>query len=311
MIVLEIDSVGVRYGERRVLTAASLRAPAGKVTVLIGRNGAGKTTLLRVGVGLQQPTHGVVRFHGRAYLRPRLAHLARAGLFFLPDRDILDPTIPVGLQLEAVSRHYSGPGVEALVDLCGLAGLSGAWPVSLSNGDLRRAELAIALARRPTCLVADEPLRGIDPRDVEVISRALGLVRGNGRSRGRHGPRARIAPGTGRHRGLVCRRNDPRVPHRGRRVGGCAAPAGLFRLGPPASSAGLRLGDDMFKYGLSLALASVPRRRSSFTRSRQRHRKSLAPCCSSASMARSRASSGYSSQRGLPTTSGMSPKSPR
>ena len=173
MNVLEIDSVGVRYGERRVLTAASLRAPAGKVTALIGRNGVGKTTLLRVGVGLQQPTHGVVRLHGRAYLRPRLAHLARAGLFFLPDRDIIDPSIPVGLQLEAVSRHYSGPGVDVLVDLCGLAGLSGARPVSLSNGDLRRAELALALARRPTCLVADEPLRGIDPRDVEVISRAL------------------------------------------------------------------------------------------------------------------------------------------
>lgn len=173
MIGLEIDSVGVSYGDRPVLTAASLRAPPGKVTVLVGRNGVGKTTLLRVGVGLQQATHGVVRFNGRAYVRPRLSRLARAGLFYLPAREILDPFIPAGLQLQAVSRHYKGPNAEALAESFGLAELFMARPASFSGGELRRAELALALARRPACLVADEPFRGIDPRDVEVIGLAL------------------------------------------------------------------------------------------------------------------------------------------
>ena len=172
-MVLEIDSVGVSYGDRHVLTAASLRAPAGRITALVGRNGVGKTSLLRVGVGLQQPTHGVVRLNGRAYPRPSLPRLARAGLFFLPARDILDPFVPVGLQLEAVSRFYSGPRAETLGELLGLGGLLAGRPVSLSGGELRRAELALALARQPACLVADEPFRGIDPRDIEIIGRAL------------------------------------------------------------------------------------------------------------------------------------------
>ena len=152
MIGLEIDSVGVSYGDRPVLTAASLRAPPGKVTELVGRNGVGKTTLLRVGVGLQQATHGVVRFNGRAYVRPRLSRLARAGLFYLPAREILDPFIPAGLQLQAVSRHYKGPNAEALAESFGLAELFMARPASFSGGELRRA---------------------IDPRDVEVIGLAL------------------------------------------------------------------------------------------------------------------------------------------
>ena len=99
--------------------------------------------------------------------------MARAGRFFLPARDILDPFVPVGLQLEAVSRFYSGPRAETLGELLGLGGLLAGRPVSLSGGELRRAELALALARQPACLVADEPFRGIDPRDIEIIGRAL------------------------------------------------------------------------------------------------------------------------------------------
>lgn len=173
MTVLEIDSVGVSYGERHVLTAASLRARAGRITALVGRNGAGKTSLLRVGVGLQRANHGIVRFNGRWYPRPSLARFARAGLFYLPAQRILDPFIPLGRQLAAVRDHYAGPELLSLVESLGLTEVVSAAPASLSGGELRRAELALALARKPTCLVADEPFRGIDPRDIEIVMQAL------------------------------------------------------------------------------------------------------------------------------------------
>lgn len=172
-MILELDSIGVTYGDRRILTAASLRAPAGRITALVGRNGAGKTSLLRVAVGLQRPDHGRIRFVERIHQRPRLATLARAGLFYLPARAILDPFVPVGRQLAAVSDHFRGPGVEALAERLVLGERLDSPPAALSAGELRRSEIALACARRPVCLIADEPLRGIDPLDMELVAAAL------------------------------------------------------------------------------------------------------------------------------------------
>ncbi len=165
MTVLELDSIGVSYGLRRVLTAASLRAPAGRVTAL---------------VGLQPLEHGTVRLGGKHYRRPRLATLARAGLFYLPATNILDPFIAVQRQLTAVSRYFGGPRIPDLLARFGLAGVATQAPASLSGGELRRAELALAAARHPTCLVADEPFRGLDPRDIEVLVDAIRSIAAGG-----------------------------------------------------------------------------------------------------------------------------------
>ncbi|MEZ4587169.1 MAG: ATP-binding cassette domain-containing protein [Gemmatimonadales bacterium] len=175
MIALEADGIGVSYGARRVLTSASLRAAEGRVTALIGRNGVGKTSLLRVAVGLQRAEHGLVRLHGRTVGRPRLATLARAGLFFLPARQILEPFMPLGRQLEAVGKHYGGPDLEEIAGRLGLTEIWSVAPCRFSGGEQRRAELGLALARGPSCLVVDEPFRGIDTRDIEVL---VAMLRG-------------------------------------------------------------------------------------------------------------------------------------
>lgn len=180
MIVFDLDSIGVWYGPRRVLSAASLRARAGGVTALIGRNGTGKTSLLQAGVGLQRFTHGSVRLNGVLYLRPRLATLARAGLFYLPARNILEPTLPVRRQLAAISQYFAGPAVEYVIDLLRLGAVAHQAPQTLSGGELRRAEVAAAIARRPKCLVADEPFRGLDPRDIDLLAGSLRALAGDG-----------------------------------------------------------------------------------------------------------------------------------
>lgn len=170
---LEFDSVQAGYWGRPVLKAASLRAYGGQVTALIGRNGVGKTTLLEAGLGLRRANHRVVRLAGRWVPRPSLARLARQGLFYLPARDLLDPSTRLSRQLAAVSHHFGGPSAESLVDRMHLGSFADARPGALSGGELRRAELALALARGPTCLIADEPFRGLAPLDGDLIERAL------------------------------------------------------------------------------------------------------------------------------------------
>lgn len=144
------------------------------VTGLFGRNGAGKTTLLEIAAGWRSADTGIIKFDGEAYLRPRLPVLARRGLFYLPSRDILSPGMPLERQLQAMARKFSTHArLETAVERLGIASLLGITPSRLSGGELRRAEVALAMVRGPTCLLADEPFRGIAPVDAEQLAEVL------------------------------------------------------------------------------------------------------------------------------------------
>jgi ABC-type multidrug transport system ATPase subunit len=182
--VLRADSVGKSFGRRTVLTSAYCQAAAGTVTALVGRNGAGKSTLLKILAGWLAPDHGFVEFCGRRYLRPRASRLALAGLFYLPvDRSILSPPFTLGQHLDAMEKRFGSrdPGERrAVLEQLGIAGLEASSTASLSGGERRRAELAIALLRRPVCLLADEPFLGLEPNVAEIVADALKLLAGQG-----------------------------------------------------------------------------------------------------------------------------------
>jgi len=171
--VLAADSIGKSFGRRTVLTAASLWARSGRITALLGRNGCGKTTLLRIAAGWLRPDYGLVVFHGRRFLRARLATLARLGLFYLPERSLLHTTRTVRQHLAALARSFPGAPVDEAVAMFHLADLLDRKPPTLSGGERRRAELALALARRPDCLLADEPFRDLAPHDRELVAGSL------------------------------------------------------------------------------------------------------------------------------------------
>jgi ABC-type multidrug transport system ATPase subunit len=178
--VLVADGVGKWFGTRRVLSAATLRAVSGAVRVIFGRNGTGKSTLLKIAAGWIAADTGTVHFAGRAYLRPTLAELARRGLFYLPDQELLSTAMPVRAQLDLLRRRFPGGDVAAALALTGVADVADRRPPALSGGELRRAELAAALVRRPRVLLADEPFRGVAPRDAEVLATVLRRLAADG-----------------------------------------------------------------------------------------------------------------------------------
>lgn len=164
------DSIGKSFGSRRILTAASVWARPGTITVLLGRNGCGKSTLLKIAAGLLSPDHGVVKFDGRAYLNPRLPGLAARGLFYLPDRDLLGRRLTLGEHVRAAEWRFGASRTAATLERLDIAHLLGQPTSELSGGETRRAEIAVACIRAPRCLLADEPFAGIDPADVEVLA---------------------------------------------------------------------------------------------------------------------------------------------
>jgi ABC-type multidrug transport system ATPase subunit len=168
--ILRLDSIGKRFGARKVLTSAYFDALPGSVTALVGRNGAGKSTLMRIAAGWLRADHGTVEFRGERHLRPRAGRLARDGLFHLPvDRSILSPVFTLGQHLDALEKRFGPRDRAPVLERLRIAPLAGTRCSALSGGERRRAELAVALLRRPACLLLDEPFHGIDPRDAEVV----------------------------------------------------------------------------------------------------------------------------------------------
>lgn len=177
--VLLADSMGRAFGRTEVLKSATLWAREGRVTVLFGRNGAGKTTLLRAAVGLIRRDFGTVRYLGRHRPRPRLHRLAREGLFFLPDRSLLSNRFSIAGHLREIHQRF-GTRWDDAVELVGLEDHLDKRPLELSGGERRRAAVALALQRRPRCLLADEPLEGIEPRDQDRVGAALAALARSG-----------------------------------------------------------------------------------------------------------------------------------
>ena len=174
--LLVADCIGKRYGDRAVLSAATLRAVPGQLRAMVGRNGAGKSTLLKIAAGVIAPDTGTVHFEGEARLSVSLAWLARRGVFLLPDHDLLSAAFGVRAQLAMIARRFPGGDVEQALEMTGVAGVADRRPHLLSGGERRRAELAAVLVRRPRCLLADEPFRGIAPRDAEVVGAMMRRV---------------------------------------------------------------------------------------------------------------------------------------
>ncbi len=171
--IFSADSIGKSFGARRILKAASLWAYPGAISVILGRNGCGKSTLFRIAAGMLAADHGVVRFRDKAFERPSNRRLAELGLFFLPDRNLMSPRRTLKHHFDVLLWYHPDAPVEEVVERLELREHLHKLVRQLSGGERRRAEIAMALARNPVCLIADEPFAGISPKDAEDIGHVL------------------------------------------------------------------------------------------------------------------------------------------
>ncbi|HEX6941628.1 MAG TPA: ATP-binding cassette domain-containing protein [Gemmatimonadaceae bacterium] len=171
--VLVADCAAKRFDERWVLHSASLRATAGEVRALLGRNGAGKSTLLRIAAGIVRSDAGTVQFRGVWREKPALPLLAREGLCFVPDHDLLSNAFSIREHFQLAQHASQADDAARVAERLKIDKLLDAKPFELSSGERRRAEIGFAMLRRPVCLLIDEPLRNISPIDAEELLRVL------------------------------------------------------------------------------------------------------------------------------------------
>ncbi len=180
--LLSVESVSRRFGGLLAVNAASLTAPAARITALIGPIGAGKTTLFAVISGFLKPSAGRVRYAGADITGEPPHRLARRGI--ARTFQIVQPfagltvrdNILVGAHLRHRARTEALALAEKVGEEVGLGDMLERPAHALTVAGRKRLELARALAAEPRLLLLDEVLAGLYPseiRDVIPVIRAL------------------------------------------------------------------------------------------------------------------------------------------
>lgn len=183
--LLQVEQIGKRFGGFVALEGIDLVVHEGERLGLIGPNGSGKSTLVNCICGTLANDAGSVRFQGRqlegmpAYKRTRLG-LARS--FQLP-RPFTSLTvsenvrIPLLYTVNAREHRLTSSGIDQrCAELLGLVGLHDkmhARPIDLTQVDMRKLELARAMAADPKLLIADEAMAGLSQSEIEDILKLL------------------------------------------------------------------------------------------------------------------------------------------
>jgi ABC-2 type transport system ATP-binding protein len=178
---LAIEVVGLRksYGEQQALAGIDLRVRRGEIFAVLGPNGAGKTTAVEILEGYRHRDSGTVSVLGQDPATGGPDWRSRIGVVLqesAPERDL---TVAECAELYAGYYPRSRPVGEVL-ELVGLTGQSGTLAQSLSGGQQRRLDVALALVGRPELVFLDEPTTGFDPAARRACWEMIDGLRGMG-----------------------------------------------------------------------------------------------------------------------------------
>jgi len=186
-MLLELRGITKRFGGLTALSAVDLEVEAGQIVGLIGPNGAGKSTLLNVIAGVYKPTAGTVRFRGEAItgLSPDRTCARGISRTFQICRPFPKMSILENVQVAAT---FGGAGrvkdpeaqARAMLEFTGFPLAELTLAESLNTVQLRRLDLARALASRPTLLLLDEAAAGLTPPELADLQALILKIRAQG-----------------------------------------------------------------------------------------------------------------------------------
>jgi branched-chain amino acid transport system ATP-binding protein len=178
--ILEVKDLSKRFGGLTATKNVSFSLEPGELTGILGPNGAGKTTLFNLLTGFIAADTGSVLFEGQE-LRGLAPHkivnrgVARTFQLTRPflGMTVLENVVVACLSPRAHGAHDKEARAQELLDHVGL-GAKAREPVeTLPYGDLRRLEIARALATRPNLLLLDEPFAGLGSSEIEPLAQLI------------------------------------------------------------------------------------------------------------------------------------------
>jgi len=186
------ERLSKRFGGLTAVNEVSFALRRDQIVGLIGPNGAGKTTLLRLITKILKPDAGRILLHGEDITRLRpweVVERGIAGTFqnMRPFRHL--PIIAnVMVPLVAPRNRRSGEWVKRIeakamdaLEFVGISDMALEPASALSQGDLKRLEVARAIATEPELLLLDEPLGGLNPAESELLAKSIRRLHKGGR----------------------------------------------------------------------------------------------------------------------------------
>jgi lipopolysaccharide export system ATP-binding protein len=172
---LRCEHLGKYYAKRPVVREVSLQVKRGEAVGLLGPNGAGKTTCFYMITGLVRADLGRITIDGKDVTTLPMYRRARMGLSYLPQEASIfrgltvEQNILATLEVSERNADVRMTMLEELLAEFSITHLRAAPAAQLSGGERRRVEIARALACKPSFILLDEPLAGIDPIAVSEI----------------------------------------------------------------------------------------------------------------------------------------------
>jgi branched-chain amino acid transport system ATP-binding protein len=188
--LLEVQGLTKRFGGLVAVNDISFSIEVGEILGLIGPNGSGKSTVMKCIMGIEKPNAGSVKLDGTEVAGWPTHRIARhgVGIVFQHARPLHRQTIlehiqlallPDNLFMLTTDRRITRRA-EEIAERVGLEKVIHRLPRTLPFADLRRLELAKAIARNPKVVLVDEPFAGLTAGEVADFSELIGSFRAEG-----------------------------------------------------------------------------------------------------------------------------------
>jgi branched-chain amino acid transport system ATP-binding protein len=189
---LELDGLIKDFGGLRAINDVSFSMNRNEMVGLIGPNGAGKSTLVRLISGILKPDSGSIHFKGKNLVRLKTWDIINLGIActFQNMRPFRRLPIIANVMVSCLSPRAMKRGewvkrVEAkamdALEFAGISDMSLEKASTLSQGDLKRLEVARAVATEPELLLLDEPFGGLSPAETDLMGKSINRLHKGGR----------------------------------------------------------------------------------------------------------------------------------
>ena len=181
---IKTDKLVKEYHGKRVVDEVSIDVKQGEIVGLLGPNGAGKTTTFYMVVGLIHPNSGAVYLGDSEITHIPMHMRAQSGIGYLPQEQSVFRKLTVEENIlvlwELMPKMASYQSLDSILEELGIIHLKNRKCYELSGGEIRRVEIARALATHPSFLLLDEPFTGVDPKTVADLQKIIRMLKDKG-----------------------------------------------------------------------------------------------------------------------------------
>jgi len=179
--LLVVEELYAGYGKLQILNGVRLKAERNKITVIVGPNGSGKSTLLKSISGIASVSQGRIELDGVALTNRSPTEIARLGVAYLPQTDNVFTVLTVRENLRLAGytvseKDYPQRFAAALQLFPQLSKYLGTKSSNLSGGERQMVAMAMAMMRRPTVVMFDEPTANLAPKVATQVLQTIASI---------------------------------------------------------------------------------------------------------------------------------------